>query len=175
MSISTDKKKINKLLDFYEQYLKTVNEDVFLTSPANGVWSFSEIYSHVLWVIASSLVAIEQNLNKTSFIKSNKSDWRVRLILFLGILPGSNLKAPEIAAANVKKISKEEALNKIINIRKRLDVICGEFKKFDPNYKMKHPRLGWLDAKSWLRFIVVHTNHHIKQVSRLEKALQTRS
>jgi len=173
MSVSSNKKKINRLLDFYEQYLKTVNEDAFLTSPAHGVWSYSEIYSHVLWVIASSLVAIEQSLNKTSPIKSNQPDWRVRLILFLGILPGSNLKAPEIVAANVKKISKEEALNKIINIRKRLDTICSEFKKFDLNYKVKHPRLGWLDAKSWLRFIVVHTKHHIKQISRLEKILQT--
>jgi hypothetical protein len=172
MSISSDKKKISKLLDFYEQYLKTVNEETFLTSPQQGVWSYSEIYSHVLWVTASSLVAIEQSLNKTSPIKSNSPDWRVRLILFLGILPGNNLKVPEIAAANVKKISKEEALNKIFSIRKRLDTICGEFKKFDQNYKVKHPRLGWLDAKQWLRFIVVHTKHHIKQVSRLEKLIQ---
>jgi hypothetical protein len=172
MSIISDKKKISKLLDFYEQYLKTVKEETFLTSPQQGIWSYSEIYSHVLWVIASSLVAIEQSLNKTSPIKSNPADWRVRLILFLGILPGSNLKAPEIAAANVKKISKEEALNKIFSIRKRLDTICREFKKFDPNYKVKHPRLGWLNAKQWLRFIVVHTKHHIKQISRLEKLLE---
>ncbi len=172
MSISSDKKKICKLLDFYEQYLKTVNEETFLTSPQQGVWSFSEIYSHVLWVISASLVAIEQSLNKTSSIKVNKADWRVRLILFFGILPGSNLKAPEVVAANVKKISKEESLNKIISIRKRLDTICAEFKKFDPNYKVKHPRFGWLDARSWLRFIVVHTKHHIKQVSRLENRLQ---
>lgn len=173
MSALSDKKKILKLLDFYEQYLKTVNEDNFLTSPAYGVWSFSEIYSHVLWVISSSLVAVEQSLNKTSSIKRNKSNWRVRLILFLGILPGSNLKAPEVAAVNVKKISKEEALNKIITIRKRLDTVCSEFKKFDPNYKVKHPRLGWLDARLWLRFIVVHTKHHIKQLSRLEQNLKT--
>lgn len=170
MSISSDQRKIKKSLDFYEEYLKTLNDEVFLYSPDAETWSFSEIYSHVLWVAASSLIAIEQCLNKTATIKSNPVNWKVRLILFLGILPGRNLKAPEIAISNVKKISKEDALNKLIGLKKRLDLVSS-FKKYDEKYKVKHPILGWLDAKLWLRFILVHTKHHIKQLSRLEKRL----
>lgn len=171
MSISSNRIKIKNLLDFYEHYLKTVNEETFLYSPAPGVWSFSEIYSHVFWVIRSSAIAIEQCLNKTAPIKTFKADWRARLVLFLGFLPGNNLKVPEIAASNVKKISKEEALNQIIIARKKLEEIYPEFKKFDENYKVKHPRLGWLGAKLWLKFIFVHTKHHTKQIARLEKML----
>lgn len=173
MSISSDKQKIKKVLDFYEEYLKTIKDDAFFYAPDSETWSFSEIYSHVFWVASSSLIAIERCLNKTAPIKSNPSNWKVRLILVLGILPGKNIKVPEIAASNIQKISKEEALNKIISIKKKLDAIVPDFKKFDQNYKFKHPVLGWLDAKLWFRFILVHTKHHIKQISRLEKLLES--
>lgn len=170
MSIDLSKKKLNKLLDFYENYLQTVNEDTFLISPKQGGWSFAEIYSHILYVNHVSAIAIENCLNKTAHIKTEKPGWRVRLIFFLGMLPPVKIKAPTGVAEKSKKISKEEASNQLITFRKKMELLYPQFKRFDANYKIKHPRLGYLDAKDWLRFAVVHTKHHVKQISRLEKS-----
>jgi hypothetical protein len=37
--------------------------------------------------------------------------------------------------------------------------------------KTKHPRLGYLNAKQWLRFIEIHLHHHLKQLNRIENSL----
>ncbi|KEQ29491.1 hypothetical protein N180_03790 [Pedobacter antarcticus 4BY] len=37
------------------------------------------------------------------------------------------------------------------------------------NLKVKHPRLGFLNATQWMRFTVVHLKHHMKQLRRIEK------
>jgi hypothetical protein len=171
MSLKGDISRIHHSIKFYEEFLKTVSEEAFLQNPEEGVWSYSEVYSHILGANYMSLIALEKCLNKTADIKTRKPDWRVRLILFLGRFPPGKIKAPVNIAAAVKKISKEEASNLIIKFKKKLDSLLVGFKKFDPKYKAKHPRLGYLDAKSWLRFIYIHTNHHEKQLVRIRKML----
>lgn len=171
MSLKSDIDKIKSSIKFYEAFLKTVSEENFLQNPAEGAWSYSEVYSHILGANHISLIAIEKCLNKTADIKVRKPHWKVRLILFIGRFPPGKIKAPTHIAALVKKISKEEASNLIIKFKKKLDVLLADFKKFDPKYKVKHPRLGFLDAKSWLRFVFIHTNHHQKQINRIGKIL----
>lgn len=170
MSIVSDRKKILASLNFYEEFLKNVSEDRFLETPPRGGWSYSEVYSHITGANYLSVIAIEKCLSKTSDIKTRKPHWKVRLILFLGKFPPGRIKAPAQVEAAVKKISKEEASNLLIRMRKKLDTILQDFKKFDDSYKFKHPRLGYLDAKDWLRFILIHTQHHQKQIKRISKS-----
>ncbi|OAQ41716.1 hypothetical protein A5893_00975 [Pedobacter psychrophilus] len=170
MSIKSDKQTLLQSLKFYEEFLKTVNEDVFLTTPPIDGWAYSEVYSHILGANLMSFIALEKCLNKTAEIKTKKPDWRVRLILFLGRFPPGKLKVPDSVADLVKKITKEEASNQLIRIRKKIEELNINFKNFDANYKMKHPRLGYLDAKNWLRFMVIHTRHHEKQIKRIAES-----
>jgi hypothetical protein len=170
MSVKSDKEALLQSLKFYEKFLKTANEDVLLTTPPIGGWSYSEVYSHILSANLMSFIALEKCLNKTAEIKTQKPDWRVRLILFFGKFPPGKLKAPTIIADLVKKITKEEASNQLIRIRKKIEALNVNFKNFNPSYKMKHPRLGFLDAKDWLRFMVIHTQHHEKQIKRIAKS-----
>nr|MBC7613111.1 DinB family protein [Pseudopedobacter sp.] len=171
MSLKSDIDKIKSSIKFYEEFLKTVSEEAFVKNPAQGIWSYSEVYSHILSANHMSLIALEKCLNKTTEIKARKPHWKVRLILFFGRFPPGKFKAPAQIAATVKKISIEEASNLIIKFKKKLDTLLTDFKKFDPKYKVKHPRLGFLDAKSWLRFIFIHTKHHQKQITRISKML----
>jgi hypothetical protein len=175
VSLRSDIEKIKSSIKFYEAFLKTVSEEAFVQKPAKDVWSYSEVYSHILGANYMSLIALEKCLNKTTDIKTRKPHWKVRLILFLGRLPPGKIKAPAHIAAAVKKISKEEASNLIIKFKKKLDTLLTDFKKFDPKYKVKHPILGFLDAKSWLRFIFIHTRHHEKQITRINKMLHYKS
>lgn len=170
MSIVSDKASLLKSFGFYESFLKTISEEDFQLSPADGGWSYAEVYSHIFGSNLLSTIAIEKCLNKTAEIKTNKSHWKVRLILFFGKFPPGKIKAPAQIAAAVKKISKEEASNLLIKSRKKIETLYPDFKHFNPHYKIKHPRLGFLEAKAWFRFIVIHNKHHQNQIRRIEKA-----
>lgn len=169
MSVGSNKKALEQSLKFYEEFLKTVNEDIFATTPPSGGWSYSEVYHHITSVNHMSSIAAEKCLSKVAEIKTRKPDWRVRLILFLGKFPPGKIKAPAVVEESVKKISKEEAANSLVKTHKKLEALTLNFKQFDENYKIKHPRLGYLNAKHWLRFMVVHTNHHRKQIIGIQK------
>lgn len=175
MSVKSDSAKVLKSLKFYGEFLKTLNNDIFLTTPQQGGWSFSEVYAHILSANFLSVVAIEKCLNRTAEIKTRKPDWRVRLILFFGRFPPGKFKVPQVLEASVKKISKEEASNELIRLAKKVAELEKGFSKFNPDYKIKHPRLGYLNAKSWLRFIYVHSKHHQKQIKKIEGMLNTTS
>jgi hypothetical protein len=38
------------------------------------------------------------------------------------------------------------------------------------NVKTPHPKLGYLNANQWLRFIEIHLKHHYQQLKRVEKS-----
>ena len=171
MNVISNKKDLEKTLRFYEQFLKTIDEETFSSTPISGGWSYAEVYSHIINVNYISVIAAEKCLNKVAEIKTRKPDWRVSLILFLGKFPPGKIKAPAAVEESVKKITKEEAANFLVKIYKKLDTLNSQYKNFDCNYKVKHPRLGYLDAKNWLRFMVVHTKHHQNQIIRIEREL----
>ena len=171
MSVTSNKKELEKTLQFYEQFLKTVDEETFFSTPLRGGWSYAEVYSHIINVNYISAIAAEKCLNKVAEIKTKKPDWRVRLILFLGKFPPGKIKAPAAVEESVKKITKEEAANFLVKIHKKLDNLNPQYKNFDSNHKVKHPRLGYLDAKHWLRFMVVHTKHHQNQIIKIKREL----
>jgi hypothetical protein len=171
MSVTSNKKELEKTLRFYDEFLKTVSEEVFISTPPGGGWSYAKVYSHIINVNYISAIAAEKCLSKVAEIKTRKPDWRVRLILFLGKFPPGKIKAPAVVEAAVKRITKEEAANLLVKTHKKLDALQPQFKNFDSNFKVKHPRLGYLDAKHWLRFMVVHTKHHQNQIIRIERDL----
>ncbi|WP_017257017.1 DinB family protein [Pedobacter arcticus] len=171
MSVKSESAKVLESLKFYGEFLKTLNNDIFLTTPQQGGWSFSEVYAHILSANLLSVIAIEKCLNRSAEIKTRKPDWRAGLILFFGRFPPGKFKVPQVLEASVKKISKEEASNELIRLVKKITELEKGFSKFNPNYKVKHPRLGYLDAKSWLRFIYVHSKHHQKQIKRIGEML----
>ncbi|MDA9554686.1 DinB family protein [Pelobium sp.] len=170
MSVKSNKEALKKSLRFYEEFLKTINEELFLTTPPIGGWSYSEVYSHILSVNFMSAIAVEKCLNKTAELKTQKPHWISRLILFLGQFPPGKIKAPAQVEASVKKISKEEAANQLVKFYKKLAELFPENQPINLNYKIKHPRLGYLDAASWLRFMVVHTRHHQKQIKNISNS-----
>lgn len=165
-------KSILKLLDQYKAFLSEVTEEEFQRSPGDGIWSYSEVYSHVLQVNKSCMIAIERCAygNKSS---SGSLSWRAWFVLFFGRFP-VKLKAPDQIAAMVKKITIEDARNDIIKFEEKLPEFTSMVRNASTKHKIKHPRLDMLNAKQWLRFIEVHTSHHLKQLKRINILLSLR-
>ncbi len=167
MSLASKQTSLLNSIAEYEKLLGTLTEEDFLCSPADGVWSYSEVYSHIFQANLGSSIALEKCINGTA-IESYKSDhWLAWSILFFGRFPPGKIKAPKRIAAMVKKISREEAGNLIVKFKKRVSELYPQIKKASPAQKIQHPRLGLLNSTQWFRFIEIHTRHHQKQLQRI--------
>ncbi len=172
MSLKSQISSLTKAVDEYDNLLKHVSEEMFSKSPADGGWSYSETFSHIFQANLGSLIAAEKCILGTGIYSKQPTHWKVRLILFLGMLPPGKFKAPERIASMVKLLTKEEAANLIVKFKKRLADIKIRVDKADKYQKIKHPRLGLLNARQWIRFIEIHTRHHVKQLGRIERKLK---
>ncbi|MBS1501197.1 MAG: DinB family protein, partial [Bacteroidetes bacterium] len=94
-------------------------------------------------------------------------------VLTFNRFPPFRVKMPKpLAAANpVKKISKEEARNLLVKCRRRINEVAAFIPKSSGRCRIKHPRLGMLNARQWFRFILIHSKHHLKQLDRIEKSI----
>lgn len=172
MSVNSHFRSLIKAVGQYEALLQEVPEEVFAKCPAEGQWSYSETFSHIFQSNLASLIAVEKCFLKTGILDKNRTPWQVWAILFLGRLPPGKFKAPERIASMVKVLSKEEAANLIVKFRKRLDELKDKVDQADKYQKIKHPRLGLLNANQWWRFIEIHTVHHIRQLERIKNQLR---
>lgn len=162
---------ITQIVAAYQAKLATVSEEEFtITPPING-WSYSEVYSHIFDASLLSLMALNNCIKGEG--KDKPTHFAVRLILFFGTLPpGKKYQVPIQLANRVKKINKAAAYQFIIDFELQMAKIVPQINQANPKMKVKHPRLGYLNAKQWLRFIEVHLKHHLKQLGRIENSFQ---
>lgn len=172
MSVNNHFRSVIKAVEQYETLLQEVSEEVFTQCPAEGEWSYSETFSHIFQSNLASLIAVEKCFLRTGVLDEKRTNWKVWTILFLGRLPPGKFKAPQRLTSMVKILSKEEAANLIIKFKKRLTELKDKVDKTDNYQKIKHPRLGLLNAKQWWRFIEIHTIHHTRQLKRISRKLR---
>jgi len=174
MTIAANRKAIDTALDEYRSRLDTIPDDQFTVTPPGGGWSYAEVYSHIMQADLGSAIAMERCINGTCNPTTRGLNMLGRLVLFFRRFPPVKVTVPAKTAAKMPalKISKEEARNLIIKCRKKIEEAAAHLDKADPLNRHKHPRLGNLNAAQWLKFILVHTNHHIKQLDRIKRNFQ---
>jgi DinB superfamily len=173
MSISSDHQRILKSVTVYEKLLHDLSEEEFTLTPAEGVWSYAEVFSHIFSSNTGCLKAIEKCIEDSAIENNERLKFYVWAILFFKRFPPTvKLKVPEKIARYVVKISREEAKTMISQFRRQLDEISPRVNGTSSTQKVKHPRLGLLNAKQWYDFILVHTRHHQKQLFRIREIHQ---
>ena len=174
MSIEKIYQSILKTAAAYRQKLNGFAATNFQLEPPIGGWSYSEVYAHIFDASLLSLMALNNCINGEG--KNKPTTFVVKLILFFGSLPpGRKYKAPAKIAARVKKISVTAAQQFITDFELQLAQTFPKIGNANPKMKVKHPVLGYLDAKQWLRFIQIHLNHHYKQLKRIENSFKQQS
>lgn len=171
MSLKKIKNRIDQINARYETFLTEISEKDFQKSPASGGWSYSEVYSHILEANLLSLLALEKCVKGKAEENTKKTHLAVWLILFLGKFPPGKIKAPERIAALVQKINPAEAETLMLKFKTKLNELAPLVAGASATQKAKHPRLGFLNARQWLRFIQIHSRHHEKQLGRIQAAL----
>ena len=173
MSTTAISRRIEALFRRYETLLDQLSESDFQRNPAEGIWSYSEVYSHVFTANQACFMAIGNCINGKAEETVEKAKRSGRLILFLGIFPPVKIKAPKRIAEMVQQIDKTEAQKQMQQLQDMLQKVLPGIAGAPVSQKAKHPFMGYFDARQWLRFIEIHTRHHLKQLGRIEKALKT--
>jgi len=171
MSINQTASQIVQATARYEAFLATLSAADFQRNPADGVWSYAEVYSHIFVANLSSLLVLKKCIEGTAEENNKPTHFAVWLILFLGKFPPGKIKAPARIAAMVKKINPAEAQQLMRNFSQGLQELVPQVSEASSSQKSKHPRLGLLNARQWLRFVEIHTKHHEKQLYRIQKQL----
>lgn len=171
MNAAKIKVSLHHIVDAYKAKLSSYPDEIFQRSPPINGWSYSEVYSHIFDSSLLSLIALENSAKGKG--EDKPTHFVVKLILLLGSLPpAKKYKVPKRLADRVKKISKTEAMDFILEFEKTLVDAYPLVANANEKCKTKHPRLGYLNAKQWLRFIEIHLKHHLKQLVRIEKSFQ---
>jgi hypothetical protein len=174
MNIARERKAIDAALDNYRAQLDTIPDELFTVPPPGGGWSYAEVYSHILQATLASSIGLERSAHNNCLPTKKGLTFLGRLMMFTGRFPPVKVKVPEIVTAKMPatKISKEDAKNLLIKCRKRIDETTPLLKNSSPGSRYKHPRLGMLNAEQWFKFIRIHAQHHLKQLSRIKKKFQ---
>lgn len=173
MNLANEHKAIIAALDNYRNLLNQIPDEQFNVTPPIGGWTYAEVYSHIMQASFGSSVAAERCCNKTGVNTRKGLNWKGLLVFLLGRFPGRR-KTPEQVANLTKNITKEEARNLIIKMRKRLDDVWPLMYNAPADYKINHPGLGMLNARQWLKFTRIHLEHHLKQLNRIGKSFPQR-
>ncbi|RWY49235.1 DinB family protein [Mucilaginibacter gilvus] len=175
MNIAKERRAIETGLDSYREQLDGFTEEQFTTIPPIGGWSYAEVYDHILKASLGSSIALERCTNNNCLpTKMGMNLWGYYLML-TGSFPPFKVQVPESVAAKMapKKITLEEAKNLIIKVRKRVEDTAKLLPDASLRAKWEHPRLGMLNAEQWFKFIRIHLQHHLNQLERIKKSLNS--
>jgi len=171
MGIAKISQSILKIVGSYKTHLSTKAEEEFQLSPPIGGWSYSEVYSHIFDSSLLSLMALQNCINGEG--KPEATPLGTKAVLFFGMLPpGKKYQVPTRLVERVKKINIMAAQQFMLDFELQLAKIYPHINGADLKIKTKHPRLGYLNAKQWLKFIEIHLNHHLKQLKRIENSFE---
>jgi len=143
-------KMFQKELDAIERYIKVKDTENLRVSKGNIAWHLD----HSLKVINSVC---------TSFKASKESEYKRQfnatraLIFTLGFFPRGKVKAPkQVVPPTV--IEKKDIENQLKEAIENIEVI----KNLHPHQNFVHPIFKQLNRQQTLKFLKLHTNHHLK-------------
>lgn len=144
--------ELEKLLQKIESLLPEINKENLKVSKASVGWHLE----HSLLIINGSL----KGLTMTS-PKNYKPKFSLKKFIFLnfGMIPRGKIKSPKQFIP--LETPKKESIEKLLNLAKvRLEAV----RNLPEKSYITHPFLGDLDKKTTLKFLGLHTNHHLKIV-----------
>lgn len=148
--------KLDLTLQRLESHLDNHNVSNPKVSKSNVAWHLD----HCLKVINNVIITLQ-----TSDPKTYKNNFSVLGNVFfkLGFFPRGKGKAPKHVVPP-ETISKEDLILQFDSAKTNIKTIAS----LDKNAYFKHPLFGNVNTTRVQRFLVVHTNHHLKIIDDIE-------
>ena len=145
--------KLNLAINSLEAHLKNENVSNPKISKSNVAWHLD----HSLKVINNVIVAVQSSDPNTY---KNNFSFLGKLFFTLGFFPRGKAKAPKHVKPP-ETILKEDLISQIEFAKTNVKTIAG----LDKNTYFKHPLFGHVNKPRIYRFLLLHTNHHLKIIN----------
>ena len=131
-------------------------------------WSVAEQVDHVLKIVSAQLGRLTERRPAKRGI-----NWPGRIILAVGRIPRGVGKTPEPVRGEAKP--RPELVAALAGARERLGAMAGDGDLWrDARPLAGHPYFGGLTPRQVLRFLVIHTDHHLRIVADIRRAAAPR-
>jgi hypothetical protein len=148
---------LEKELKFIEDYIEFKDRKNLKVSKATVGWHLD----HSLKVLNNVLVSLKES-NSENF--SPHFNLKRNIILMLGVFPRGKVKSPK-RVLPPEIIEKEEIENQLNQVIKKLESI----NIIEKEQFFTHPIFKDLNKKQTIRFLQIHTNHHLKIIKDILK------
>lgn len=159
--------KLSTVLEEYSNRLNKYTEETFLKKSKEDVWCPAEVYAHILSANRLTIKGMHKALAGEATLDNGGLSWKTKLIFLMGRIPAGR-KVPEVIKKRTpiysSKIEAEEALRAL---KVELAEIWDKRASWTVDQKLKHPALGLLNNTQWMKFLLIHSKHHIKQLDRI--------
>ena len=163
-------RNFNILIQTIEEYrrrLGTYSESKFVEKINPEVWSPAEVYAHIISANRLTVRSMQKAVEGNATEDNSSLPWKARLILFTGRFPKGR-KVPEVVAKRTPQfLAIADAREATEALLMELNDIWKSHEQWSPTQKLKHPALGLLNNKQWIKFMKIHSKHHIKQLDRI--------
>ncbi|MEE8106059.1 MAG: DinB family protein [Planctomycetota bacterium] len=162
----------------WRQALARRTDECFSKERADGEWTLGQACDHVTSVSlkflegAEALARGEGQPGRTGLMPKI-------MINLVGSLPPGRFKVPnnlppEFATfATPNPITKTEAIARFEEVERRHRELLDPVSAASPKTCSKHPAAGWLNAGQWYKLSEMHMRHHLRQLRRIEKDLDS--
>lgn len=152
----------------YRQRLNTYTDVEFLRKANADTWSAAEVYAHIISANRMTVRGMHKAAEGNATEDSSNLPWKARFILFFEKFPKGR-KVPEVVQKRTPAINTiAEAIESTESLMKELDELMATYTKWTKTQKLKHPALGMLNNYQWLKFMKIHSKHHLKQLDRIK-------
>jgi len=171
MNLEKLEKQTHQAIDYWIDEYKRYDFDKILTKPSENEWSLGQVGIH-LWMSAKGFFFknAEKCLSKEGTEKGKGKKLGAHIIFTFKIMPPVRYEMPkQVAVVPKQPESKEQMIAKLEEIKKMASEYIHRIPQSDPELKIKHPFLGWLNTAEWITLCNIHCRHHIRQKERIEK------
>jgi hypothetical protein len=171
---------LKTMADAYERELAGRDADWCQLHPFGheARWSAQQLVTHLVLTYTSTTAQLEQRLIKKRPTRSRStfSQWLLQIIvLSLGRMP-SGVPAPAHSRPerlDWPPMSGAELAAKLNAALREMDEVLEQCRhRFGIQRVASHFLFGPLRVDQWRRFHVVHGNHHLRQLKRIERSAQ---
>lgn len=172
MSKTTDtERNLQKIVDDLSALIDVASHPARMSKQADSVskWSIGRHVEHLALSDEFTLDGLSKLLANPEGGKAGSPNLVGRLCLWAGYIPRGRGQAPKGVVP--QGIQSEIVHDKLLAVRQGfVDLQASADQLSDSIATVPHPVFGRLDASRWLRFTVVHHNHHQKIMRDIERA-----
>ena len=171
MNLQKLEKQTHQSIDYWIDEFKRYDFDKILMKPSEQSWSMGQVGIH-LWMASKGFFFknAEKCLSKEGTERGKSKKFAAHLIFTLRTFPPVRYEMPkQVSVVPKQPETKEQLIAKLEGVKKMASEYINRIPQSDPELKIKHPFLGWLNTAEWIKLCGIHFRHHRRQKQRIEK------